>query len=313
MMKRAVLSLIPLAPIVVLACGGSVSLTDRPCPCSSGWTCCSSANVCVEDGAQCPADADAGAIGAEAAAPNTGTCPPAGAIQQTTSLAQAYTQIEGTWLICAGKENFPGIPADVIGLKFQTVPNPQSCATNGNSGCTGNLSYLIQGPTGPVPGTGFDYQLTYDISPEGTQYQLNMHPAPDSGFASSFLYSSCPTELELPTVGYLNPQPAATLIAVDTACPGDAGEAWDGWSGNADGSQPDAGGSSDAGSVDTGLTPCGPAGAACNGSACYFFQDGCCVSYSCGQGGVWESDPTLCAGEQQPAYCDGDAAVGNNG
>ena len=32
---------------------------------------------------------------------------------------------------------------------------------------------------GPGAGSGFDYQVTYDVSPEGTQsFQLNIHPAP---------------------------------------------------------------------------------------------------------------------------------------
>jgi hypothetical protein len=215
--SSAIAALLSLAGSV--ACSGALSLDNRPCPCASGYTCCQSANVCVADGAQCPAPSDAG-VGREAAAPDSGTatCPPAGTVQQTTSLGQAYAQVENTWLICSGKENFPGAPADVIGLEFQTVLAPESCVANSRTGCTGNLYYLVQGSSGPVRGSGFAYQLTYDISPEGAQYQLNMYPDPNSGFGSSFLYSPCPKELELPNVGYENPQPAATLVALDSAC-----------------------------------------------------------------------------------------------
>jgi hypothetical protein len=60
------------------------------------------------------------------------------------------------------------------------------------------MYYLVQGPSGPVRGAGFDYQLTYDVSPEGPGFfQLNMHPAPNSGFGGSFRYSPCPTEFEI--------------------------------------------------------------------------------------------------------------------
>ncbi len=47
------------------ACGASVALENRPCPCASGWTCCAEQNVCVAPGTVCPAPAksDAGCEG----------------------------------------------------------------------------------------------------------------------------------------------------------------------------------------------------------------------------------------------------------
>lgn len=36
------------------ACVSQVPLEDLPCPCATGWTCCSDRNVCVAEGASCP-------------------------------------------------------------------------------------------------------------------------------------------------------------------------------------------------------------------------------------------------------------------
>jgi hypothetical protein len=74
------------------------------------------------------------------------------------------------------------------------------------------MYYLVQGSTGPVRGAGFDYQLTYDVSPEGQgHWQLNMHPAPNSGFGGSFRYSPCPREFEL-SGGSVSPSDKAILV-----------------------------------------------------------------------------------------------------
>lgn len=47
---------IRLLPLVFLAfaCITPLSLEERPCPCSEGWTCCDDVNVCVREGATCP-------------------------------------------------------------------------------------------------------------------------------------------------------------------------------------------------------------------------------------------------------------------
>src|SRR5687767_8564601 len=45
---------------VTPACGGPVSLDDRPCPCADSWICCAERNVCVAPGAMCPAPATDG-------------------------------------------------------------------------------------------------------------------------------------------------------------------------------------------------------------------------------------------------------------
>src|SRR5262249_3179661 len=33
--------------------GCQLSMNNAPCPCASGWTCCSNQNICVRDGQQC--------------------------------------------------------------------------------------------------------------------------------------------------------------------------------------------------------------------------------------------------------------------
>jgi hypothetical protein len=76
---------------------------------------------------------------------------------------------------------------------------PASTApTDGGSTVGGDMYYLVAGPSGPQRGSGFAYQLKYDISPEGpAAFQLNMHPAPNSGFGGAFRYSPCPREFEV--------------------------------------------------------------------------------------------------------------------
>jgi hypothetical protein len=117
---------------------------------------------------------------------------PAGTVQSFSTAEEVYQALVGPWQICPGASGtFPG-PSDVIGVEY----GPASYATTVNGSTVGgNMYYLVQGPSGPVRGSGFAYQLTYDVSPEGPgSFQLNMHPAPNSGFGGSFRYSPCPTQ-----------------------------------------------------------------------------------------------------------------------
>ena len=50
-----ILASLALASAALPACGASVALENRPCPCASGWTCCAEQNVCVAPGTVCPA------------------------------------------------------------------------------------------------------------------------------------------------------------------------------------------------------------------------------------------------------------------
>jgi len=63
---------------------------------------------------------------------------------------------------------------------------------------SGDAFFLVQGTSGLVHGSGFAYQLTYDVSGgDGEALQLNVHPMPSSGWGGAFLYSPCPRELEI--------------------------------------------------------------------------------------------------------------------
>ena len=56
----------------IAACSASVPIENRPCPCASGWTCCPSQNVCVEEGANCPGNASSDSGSSDAALGNLG-------------------------------------------------------------------------------------------------------------------------------------------------------------------------------------------------------------------------------------------------
>jgi hypothetical protein len=124
---------------------------------------------------------------------------PAGKVASLPTLDEAYAALAGRWLICGGMQMWwdAGAPKDVIGVELAVAA---TTATNdGTKG--GRMYYLVRGATGLDRGPGAAYQLTYDLSPEGSWFQLNMHPTPSSGFGSSFLYSPCPRQLDLPGMG----------------------------------------------------------------------------------------------------------------
>ncbi len=116
---------------------------------------------------------------------------PAGTVQPFSTVEEVYQALVGRWQICPGASGpFPG-PSDAIGYEY----GPASYApTASGSTVGGNMYYLVQGPSGPVRGSGFAYQLTYDLSPEGPgSFQLNMHSGAGS-FGGFFRYSPCPTQ-----------------------------------------------------------------------------------------------------------------------
>jgi hypothetical protein len=99
--------------------------------------------------------------------------------------------MEGKWRFCG---QFPNAPSDAVGVQY----GPASTAPTPNGGTVGGDMYLlVDGPSGPVPGQGFAYQFTYDVSPEGPgSFQLNMFQN-GGGFGGPFVYSPCPRELQL--------------------------------------------------------------------------------------------------------------------
>jgi hypothetical protein len=144
-------------------------------------------------------------------------CTPAGAVQTISTPTEAYAALVGRWLLCPTPYSaFGEVPADAIGVEYgPAVEGDAACALTGGVGGNcggGNMYYLVQGPSGPERGQGFAYELTYDVSTFGNSVQLNMHPAPNSGFGGSFRYSPCPTELFIPAM--LEPG-GTTLVHID--------------------------------------------------------------------------------------------------
>jgi len=128
------------------------------------------------------------------------TCPatcdtPAGTVYTFSSDVDVATALTGKWQICSGSGNTFHAPPDVIGVEYGPASvQPRAYGT----AIGGDLFYLVAGANGPERGLGFDYQLTYDVTPGGPGwYQLNMHPTPNSGFGGSPRYSPCPEEFEI--------------------------------------------------------------------------------------------------------------------
>jgi hypothetical protein len=71
--------LFPLSAIAFANCGGTVSLEQRPCPCSEGWSCCPQAQICVVDRAECPA-------------PATAYCKPDWQVRESACVFEAYVR-----------------------------------------------------------------------------------------------------------------------------------------------------------------------------------------------------------------------------
>jgi hypothetical protein len=62
----------------------------------------------------------------------------------------------------------------------------------------GKLYILVNGPNGPVRGTGFTYQYTYDVGSNGPPpFQLDLHTETNGGFGGHYAYSASPRELEI--------------------------------------------------------------------------------------------------------------------
>ena len=157
----------------------------------------------------------AGTTGTGGTAGAPATCPAtcetaAGAVFAFSSVGQIYGALVGLWRICGGPGTvYPGAPTDTIGVEY----GPASAEpTASGSTVGGNMYYLVQGTNGPERGPGFDYQLTYDVSPQGNgTFQLNMHPMPNSGFGGGFRYSPCPEQFEIQG-GSVSPGAKAILV-----------------------------------------------------------------------------------------------------
>jgi hypothetical protein len=140
----------------------------------------------------CAPAIELGAEGADAGDTPVSCSTPAGPEQPITTLDEAYAAIEGRWRVCT--HPFTLGPADVIGIQY----GPGSTAPTGDGVTVGGLMYyLVDGPSGPTPGEGFAYQLTYNIGVvDGTAFQLDMKSSLGA-FGGGFIYSPSPRELEL--------------------------------------------------------------------------------------------------------------------
>lgn len=140
------------------------------------------------------------------AASCTATCStPAGTVQPFECVDQVYGWVAGQWQFCTPAPWLAaGAPSDSIGVEFAPVSLANAeCEVDSGVTCpTGDMYFLVQGTSGPVRGSGFAYQWTYDVSLEGSSYQFNMHPTPNSGTGGSLLYSPCPTEIDFTELGY---------------------------------------------------------------------------------------------------------------
>jgi len=261
---------------------GGTSGGATPCDGGAVITCTGGSMVCSL--AACPTTGTAGTAGAAGRGGTSGTgasggascaatCTTApGTVLTPTRVEEAYAVLEGRWGLCAGPWGF-GAPADVIGVEF----GPGSSEPRG-SGLTvgGDLYYLVSGPSGPERGSGFDYQLKYDVSASGSLLQLNIHPAPNSGFGGSIRYSACPVELEL-NLMYQNAGrilvPIGDGSGFGTGTGGTGGTGGKGGTGGSAGAS-GAGGNSAGGGTGDGMTyplsfVCTGAGASCPaGQAC---------------------------------------------
>ncbi len=166
----------------------------------------------LQDGPACSAPPVGDAAGCWASCCNPIEAPP-----QIMSVYDLYAAVVGRWQFCTGIDNwrYIGAPADAIGVEFEAVPVPDASCDYGSVTCPrGNMYFLVQGPSGPVRGSGFSYEWTYDAYPEGPTWpQLFTHPTPNSGVSeSSLLYSSCPTQLTFVQLSSDPPDDGGVLV-----------------------------------------------------------------------------------------------------
>ena len=177
--------------------GGKAEVTGSPGAVAGSTSQDNSASVAVGGGLTAPGDSSVGSSelggAAECGEPAATCSTPPGLVEPFSTIDRVYTWVTGKWLFCTGQETWQTAPADAIGIEF--TPG-SSAPTPAGSTVGGNMYYLVKGPSGPVRGAGFNYQFTYDISPEDTGYQFNVHPAPNSGFWLRLKYSACPRELD---------------------------------------------------------------------------------------------------------------------
>ena len=207
-----------LSLVLTAGCVGNRILgTGDRCPCAPGWQCDAAANICVPG---VTGETDGGGISSMGGAGGASgpsckaTCAtPTGTVQALTSVQDVYAAVLGSWQICSDMADWTaaGAPSDVIGIEF----GPASSALKSNGDTVGgDAYYLVQGPSGPVRGAGFDYQLAYSVEDETEVYagyfQFNLFAGATLVAAGEVRYSPCPTELE---IGFRAPSAGKSALA----------------------------------------------------------------------------------------------------
>ena len=70
--------------------------------------------------------------------------------------------------------------------------DPSQASDGGYAEVGGSMEYLVQGPSGPVPGQGFAYESSWSLYGQGSSYGMEF-----GGTGTPFLYAPCPTQLEI--------------------------------------------------------------------------------------------------------------------
>ena len=105
--------------------------------------------------------------------------------------AEANQLLAGRWRICSKMGRaFPPMPADVIG--FEVIPSETPGAQPSGWWTDGSLFYLVDSPSGPTRGSGFDYQVSYRLLPFSNPKEWALFQYPNSVFGSAFTFSACP-------------------------------------------------------------------------------------------------------------------------
>lgn len=178
-MNKSLFAFLLLSPL--LACGKTVSLEDRACPCASGWVCCS--NVCVE-GTSCGSQPQHGAVvppGGDADASTTPTPVKLASAQSARCLAfdaaHVYWQNADGLVVGAPKA---GGAIEVSHFSTPTASNPRcGIAIDGDELFTTSyqLGKLIRlsltsngdwsiGASGTFWGTGIQHPSSIAVDPD---------------------------------------------------------------------------------------------------------------------------------------------------
>ena len=102
---------------------------------------------------------------------------------ELTTIDQVYRSLAGRWRVCGqANDGFLVAPADTVGVEFKL---PQ--------GSSPELLFLVDGPSGLVPGVGSAYRITYVVeSVTAPHYLITLRGAKNATMTGA--YRSCPTE-----------------------------------------------------------------------------------------------------------------------